>query len=296
MNYSRRKEVIFKESIPRTGDAVFLVNHFNDAKFDYPLHYHPEYELTYIQQCSGNRLIGDSLQPFKETDLVFIGKNLPHQWEKHDKQKTRIITVQFGEEIFSDYLIQTSLFKPLKILLEKSQRGLKITGGSRTAIINRLNKLLSQKGFVAFNNFMAILQIMANAHEDYQALASEGFSLSPNETKSRRINLSYNYILKNYHTNISQKDLANLVGMSESAFSHFFKKHTNLSFTDFLINVRLGKASKLLLETNYNISEVCYQTGFRNIANFNRQFKRRYGSTPSQYRKNVKQSIRGVLP
>lgn len=292
----KRKETIFHEKIPRTGDDIFLVNHFEEPQFDYPLHYHVEYELTYIDKCSGTRIVGDDISEFENSDLVFLGKNLPHQWQKDEDihyKNSRIITVQFGEEIFSEYLINTSLFKPLKILLEKSQRGIQIKGKAAESIKKRLRLLLKQKGFVAFNNFMAILQILSNNEEQNECVASVGYTLNPEETKSMQINRVNHFILNNYSENISQKDVAQLIGMSESAFSHFFKKHTNLSFTDFLINVRLGNASKLLLETTLYISEICYQTGFRNIANFNRQFRKRYGSTPSEYRRNAKKSLRG---
>jgi AraC-like DNA-binding protein len=283
------------EKIPRIGDELFLINHIDHADFNYPLHYHEEYELNYICNCSGIRIVGDNTSEYEDSDLVFIGTNLPHRWKKHMNESTKdacVITLQFTEELFSKYLLKTAAFNDLRIMFERSKRGLLIEGGAKMLIIKKLHKLLNQKGFKAFNTFMTIIQYMTTFKDDTRCLTTEGYSFSPTESKCTRINKVYEYTLENYSEDIRQKDVAGKIGMTDSAFSHFFKKHTNLNYSQFLINIRLGHASKLLIETSLTIAEICYMTGFRNISNFNRRFRDHYRTTPTLLRNNARTSRR----
>lgn len=290
---TNKKNDIFLERIPISEDSVFVLTHDDDAKFDYPLHYHEELEINLVMNCKGKRVIGDSVELFDISDLVLIGSNTPHCWYRDDKlfpesEKAKVITIQFKASIFSEFALNTLVLKPIKMLLNGSKRGYKFYGKAENKIKPLLLKLVKMKGFQAYIQFLEIINIMAETTE-YRKLAMPGYIPELDESKSTRINKVYMFITENYHENITLGQAASLIGMSESAFSRFFKKFTNLSFTDYVNYLRLGYASRLLIQSNHSISQICYMSGFRNIANFNRQFRKKYNCSPSYYKNHYKE-------
>lgn len=281
---------IYREITPVRKEDVFILLSHPNAGFDYPLHNHPEYELNLVLNGAGNRIVGDSIDKYSNKDLVLIGPNIYHRWDSNalDKetrdQPPHVITIQFGEHLFDHTLLTKEAFYSIRLMLEQSIRGIQFYGSTLDLAIERLKNLSKTTGFQSVLDFLSLLNFLSNSVEK-NYLVSPGFSNKPDFSKSRRINQVYEYILEHFSQRINLQDVASIANMSESAFSHFFKKSTNKSFTQFVIDLRIGYACKLLLESHDTISEICYKCGFSNLSNFNRLFKKNKGLPPYQYRK-----------
>ena len=287
--------IVYKEITPLTQKDVFIIINSEKIGFDYPIHYHSAYELTLVLNSSGNRIIGDSVEKYSSNDLVLIGPEIYHKWDDDDilpekRNNAHVITIQFSKEFFNQSLLSKKEFLSFKNLLKDSQRGLKFTDKTFRIIALKIQNLITIKGFEAVIEFLKILHILSIS-EDKKYLASVGFISIKVDEKGDRINKMFTYILAHFNDpNLRITELANESNMSTSAFGHFFKKSTNKSFTQFVVDLRLGYASKLLINSNYSISEIAYKSGFNNIANFNRLFKKNKAITPKQYRQNLMQS------
>jgi AraC-like DNA-binding protein len=225
---------------------------------------------------------------YSGNDLVFIGPYLFHKWDidpaiHREETPSRVITIQFKMELFSSQLFQKSGFGKIRRLLEDSSRGIKFHGETFEKATEMMIGLTEERGFSNIIEFFQLLQLLSNSTETTY-LASAGFAPKGIPAKGKRIQIAYHYILKNYDKPIKIEAVASLLNMSTSAFSHFFKKYTNKSFRQFLVDVRLGHACKLLLDTDQNIKQICYRSGFNNVANFNRLFKKYRSCTPYEFR------------
>ena len=272
------------EITPLSEDDFFIVlNHFN-AKFDFPVHYHPEYELNMVSSSRGKRIIGDSIMDYEELDLVLIGPNTPHAWTgSNDPANAHVVTIQFHSNFLGDNVLGRKLMLPIREMLEKSNRGILFSSETANYLQDRIMKLSENQDFDSLLSFLSILYDLSISRNQ-KVLATPTYVGYFNKSKSRRIETVNEYIQKNIHQNIKIKDVADLVNMSETAFSHFFKKRTQRSFSDYITDLRTGHAARQLIETEKNISEIVYDCGFNNISNFNRIFKKKVGLTPSDFR------------
>jgi len=284
--------IVYKEITPLTKNDVFIILNSEKIGFDYPIHFHSTFELTLILNSSGNRIVGNSVDKYFINDLVLIGPGIYHKWDDDDvplkkRNNAHVITIQFSNDIFNQSLFLKEDFFSIKELLKNSERGLMFSGKTFKSISKKIKNLVQIKGFKAVLEFLAILHLLSIS-EDKKYLAGEEF-ISINEyEKGDRVNKMYNYILSNFNDrNLRIASLAHETNMSSSAFGHFFKKCTNKSFTQFVIDLRLGHASKLLIDSSHTISEIAFISGFNNIANFNRLFKKNKFVTPKQYRKEL---------
>ncbi|MEL6653690.1 MAG: AraC family transcriptional regulator [Bacteroidota bacterium] len=282
---------IYREITPVTTQDFFYIGCHAPPSFDYPIHLHPEYELNLVLNCEGERIIGDSVQPFYSPDLVLIGPNVYHSWESEmspeqlSKAKAKVITIQFREDLFGGSMLQSKSMLPIRQMLDQSKRGISFSGKTVAQAIPILESLYEQgQSFTKSLAFMQLLNFLAVSDEK-ESLISEGFSSKKVYIQSKRIDKVHAFLKENFTRTITLKEVADLANMSESAFSHFFKRSTNKSFTQFLIDLRLGHAARLLLDTQENISQICYACGFNNVSNFNRLFKKHKGTTPQEYRK-----------
>ena len=287
--------IVYKEITPLTQNDIFIIINSEKNGFDYPIHYHSAYEITLILNSSGNRIIGDSVEKYHSNDLVLIGPEIYHKWDDDDvplkkRNNAHVITIQFSKDLFEQSLFLKDSFFTIKNLLKDSQRGLRFTDETFKIIAKKIQNLVIIKGFESVMQFLEILHILSiSSHKEY--LAGEGFISIKEYEKGDRVNKMYNYILANFNNRkLRITDLAYEFSMSPSAFGHFFKKCTNKSFTQFVVDLRLGHASKLLIDSNHSISEIAFISGFNNIANFNRLFKKNKTITPKQYRQDLIQS------
>ena len=281
---------IYREITPLNTPDVFVVLDSFCNGFDYPIHNHPEYELNLIAGISGTRIVGDSTERYTDYDLVLLGPYLYHKWDgdlqlQQNGQPYRVITIQFAMELFSGQLFKKERFIKIRHLLRDSSRGIKFHGKTFEEAMRIMIGLTEDKGFVNIIEFLQLLDLLSQS-SDATFLATEGFSPQTLRSDNNRIQVVYGYILKHFaNADLKIGDVAALINMSDSAFSHFFQKSAFRSFTNFLIDIRLGHTCKLLLDTDETVNQIAGKSGFNNLANFNRLFKKHRSCTPGEYRR-----------
>jgi len=272
-------------------DDIFEVLNEN-ASYFYPYwHYHPQFEIMLIEKSSGTRYLGDSISTFCEGDITFIGSDIPHLFRNHpeyfkttSKKKVKATVLYISNGFLNSDLFELREMGAVKEMLHQSKRGLVFKGKSKKEIAFRLKKIAKDNGPGRLINFISLLHYIAS-NSEYEVLSSLGFSSSLNSQDLSRLNKVFDYLLKNFHKNISLHDVCKVAYMSSAAFCRYFKERTNKTFITFLNEIRIGNACKLLIENkNMSISEICYQSGFNNLTNFNIQFKKIKNTNPQAYR------------
>lgn len=271
-------------------DKSFIVYHEKEPFFSSPWHYHPEYELLLILKSTGKCIIGDHIEHFQEGDLFFIGTELPHVFDNDEiyltgdqDQDAQGIVVQFLPGFLGKGFLQAPEFQPFTEVLEKSARGMKISGITRHMIADKMTAMLEMDGLQRLTNLLSIFDILSKTSE-YNLLASHGFIHNFEASSSERFRKVTNYIMKNFTDDIPLSSIAEVANMTPTNFCTFFKNFYRQTFIEYLNNIRIGYACKLLGENGKNISEIAYESGFKNISNFNRQFKKNKGVSPAKYR------------
>jgi AraC-like DNA-binding protein len=280
---------IFQEITPLTSSDVFIILDSVNKGFDYPIHNHPEFELNLISGASGNRIVGDSSQEYQQQDLVLIGPYLFHKWDdlgpdQSIKSDCRVITIQFDMNLFKGSLFGKLPFMSIQNLLQNASRGIQFTGTTMIAAKKMIIRLIKLRGIESILEFLKLLDLLARS-KSHQYLTSIGFESELLHANSTRLHAAYHFILRHFKNPLFRmREVSNHLCLSDSAFSHFFKKCTNRNFSEFLIETRLGNASKLLIDTDDPISDLAFSSGFNNMANFNRAFKKKYHCTPKIFR------------
>ncbi|MBP8893313.1 AraC family transcriptional regulator [Macellibacteroides fermentans] len=282
---------IQKEITPISMDDLFIVLDHPSAKFDYPVHYHSDYEINLVIDSCGKRIVGDSIEYFDSLDLIMIGPNLPHAWNGEIVEGNHVITIQFSDKLLDFPILEKRLFSQIKQLLLESQRGIVFSAQTQQFIKEKILRLTKMQGFHTVLEFLSILHELSIA--DRRILVSNQYDTKDTirASKSRRIAKVCEFIENNFEEPIKLKDAADLVNMSESAFSHFFKKKTNNNFIDYVTNLRIARACQMLTETTHTVAEICYSCGFNNQSNFIRIFKNKKGSSPNKYRTTIQQML-----
>lgn len=272
------------------GKDVLYIADRRKKEFTYPIHNHDVYELNFVENAQGvRRIVGDSTEVIGEYDLVLItSPDLEHVWEQHlcKSEEIREITVQFDFQMGEDSLFGRTPFFSMQKMMNEARKGLSFPVSAIMKVYGMLDSLSSIKeGFYAVMQFLTILYELSKC-EGAKPLASSSFAKIQVEDDSRRILKVKNFISKNYMEEVRLAQLSDIAGMSPSAFSRFFKLHTGRNLTDYIIDIRLGAASRMLVDTSRSISEICYCCGFNNLSNFNRIFKKKKGCSPTEFRDN----------
>lgn len=272
----------------KLSNASFSIRNNRYPNFLKIWHYHPEFELVTILKSTGTRFIGDSIEKFNVGEIVLIGKNLPHMWlndkeyfKENSKLEAQAIAIHFEEHFAGEAFFDMPEMNAIKKLFENAQYGIRFSGDLRP-IIKKIKNLNRLSGFNRVMAFLKILNTLAN-HEDYRVLSSMGFVNSFKSTGKTNLVEVYEYIIKNFKERITLEDVANIACMNPTAFSRVFKRVNRKTFSEYLNEVRIGYACKLLMEEKYSISEICFESGFNNISNFNRQFKKTTNYSPTEY-------------
>jgi AraC-like DNA-binding protein len=259
------------------------------------VHFHNGYEIALILKGNGKRVVGDNIEYFGDNDLVFIGPFLPHvtyNYKDHyiTKEGGHIsaLVVYFYPNWFTKDLLDSADFIKINEFIDKMNRGIEVLGETKKRAIRSLLRLKDCKGLNKAIKLWEILYLISES-EEYQCLASEGYSSSLKQGEADRLEKVYKYVKDNYSDPIKLHDVSSLANMTPSAFCKYFKCKTGRTFTSFVNEVRIGQACKLFCNVNMSISEVCYSCGFNNLTNFNRNFKHFTKKTPSEYRRDLKQ-------
>ena len=281
---------IQQEICPINGEDLFIILDRPNVKFEYPIHCHPEYEINVVINSNGTRVVGDSEESFSGLDFVMLGPYVSHVW-KSEQENNHEITIQFSGDLLNFHIMNKRLFMPIKQLLMDSMQGLHFYGEEAERIKDEIMDLTKMQGFQTATKFLNILNSLA--HAPRRKLVSNMYEseILIHKSKSRRISKVCRYIEENISHKISLSDAAGLVNMSDSAFSHFFKRQTSISFITYVNNLRVAKACELLANTSLSASEICYDCGFNNKSNFIRIFTKRKNMTPIEYRNHISQLL-----
>ena len=284
---------ILKEITLLGKNDLFIANYWPDNQMDFPLHFHEDYELCLTLNVRGKRILGNLVEDFTEKDLVITTPNVLHCYKRDDaflNVRCEVVVIQFPKELPSWGIFDTDQLRNIRNLLCQPAPGLKFSEETAEAVRERLLRLPRTEGFEAVQLFFGILHELACADRTQVELIGVQSSDST-LPHSRRINKIVQFVEKNYHHKISLEDVGELVGMSASSVSRFFKQRTRHNFWDYLNGFRIDRAAQMMIETEHTISEISYACGFNNISNFNRVFRERIGTTPSDYRNKFKESI-----
>ncbi len=280
---------IHKEVTPLTEENCLYVIARRKDRFDFPIHTHNVFELNYVEGAPGAlRVVGDSVKEISDYELVLISNtDLPHGWLNGNMRPSGMvneITIQFAPDTINGSLLNKIQFRSVKRMLELGKNGISFSVSTVLKVRSLLHSLANEtKGFYMMTTFLNLLYELS-LDPEMEVLSGKQVEKTEMKGPSRRISQVYEYIDKNYAKPITLKDVAEVACMSESAFSRFFKSETGKNISNYIIDMRIAKACRELVDTNKTISEICFSTGFNNISNFNRQFKKIKGRSPKDFR------------
>ncbi len=287
---------IHREITELSPEDSFLVFDRIKDDFDFPIHFHPEYELNFIRNGKGvRRIIGDHMDEIDNIELVMVGPNLVHVWELHTCTNKNIheICIHISNDLLAENLLSKKIFKPIKDMFSRAQHGILFSKKISKKIAPRLIKLTKTSGIDYYLEFISILYDLSISKK--QKMLSSAVSQRTDFENSEKIKKVYDYIHDNFDKKITLAEISELVNMTPVSFNRFIKKRTGNTFINYVNNTRISYATRMLLETDLTIGEICYKCGFNNIANFNRIFKKAKNSTPSKFRVEFNSSITRVL-
>lgn len=281
---------IIHEITPLMGKDVLYIADRHKKEFTYPIHNHSVYELNFVENAKGvRRIVGDSQEVIGDYDLCLItSPDLEHVWEQNECHSgdIREITVQFDFSMSDETLFGRNPYASITRMMQEAKKGLSFPLQAIMKVYGMLDTLSSVKdGFYAVQQFLTILYELSRC-DNARTLASSSYAKVTVEDDSRRILKVKNFISKNYMDELRLPELASLAGMSSSAFSRFFKLHTGRNISEYIIDLRLGYAARMLVDTAKSISEIGFDCGFNNLSNFNRIFKKKKGCSPSEFRES----------
>ena len=274
--------------IPKTTSESFRVQ-IDDVPYFYDrLHNHPELQITLVKKSYGTLFVGDSISSFQEGDVHVIGSNVPHVMKndpvfyEDEEQTSYSISVFFNKESFGKEFFNLPEMQKVKDLIKNAERGIRIEGETKKVLTKKIEDIEKAEGFDRFLLLLSILNSIANS-EEWSYLSNISFNVTNNDVSDKKLNDVFQYVMDNYASPIGLDEIASVANMSTSAFCRYFKLRTRKTFIRFLNEFRIGTACRELVEKNTSVSIVCYEVGFNNVSNFNRQFKTITGLTPSQY-------------
>lgn len=286
---------VHREITQLAPEDSFLVFDRVKDDFDFPIHFHPEYELNFIKNGKGvRRVVGDSMEEIEDLELVLVGPNLVHGWELHNctSKKIHEITIQFHSDLFDDRMLARRIFKPMRDMFNRSNHGILFSSKVTRDVMPRVMKLAKIDSIDYFLELISILHDLTSSRN--QRLLSSYISQNRNFENSGKIKVIYEYVQEHFSRKITLKEIAQLVNMSTVSFNRFIKSRTGKTFVEYLNDTRISYATRWLIETDLSIGEIGYKCGFNNIANFNRVFKKQKNTTPSAFREEF-EGIKRVL-
>lgn len=284
---ARFEQIILKE------DESFFIGIFQDNLEKSTWHYHNNYEISFITEGSGKRIVADSIEEFQPGDLVFLGKNLPHVWIADKGQgiwsnrTLEMVFLQFTEKVLCSQLLSLPEFSHVARALLLSEQGIHIVGQTLNEVSELMLQMPYMKGFDRMLHFFKMIDIIGKSDSNIH-LASKEYLITRFSSQNKRIATIHEYLMNNYREKINLEKLAGVVNMAEGSLCRFFKQNMGLTIFEYLNKIKVEFACKLLMDPSLNIMEVCLDSGFNNLSHFNKQFKKATGVAPLRYRKEFK--------
>jgi len=281
-------ETIYPDENSSIRGMYFECVSFED---DHRWHYHPEYELTFIMESQGTRFVGDSVLSYEPGDLVLVGPNLPHCWHNDQlpsagSNQARLAVLQFSQHSFGEHFLSLPETREISSLLEQANSGIQFHDVPFDVAEKSLLEICACSGMARMIRFLDFFHRLSREHE-FKQLASQDYHRinDVNEQNRSRIEKIHVYVRKNLELEFSQKDVADMVGLTPSAFSRFFRTATGMTFVNFVNRIRITEACRMLMDENTEITQIAFACGYNNTSNFNRQFLSHKGMSPSEFRR-----------
>ncbi len=281
--------------IPYASDHSFSVRKELAPNINNRWHYHPEIELINFHKGLGTQFVGDHISRFEPGDVVLVGSNLPHFW-KYDEAyyseekgtESYSTVIHFFENFIGEKFLHLPETRHIKALLERAKRGILFKGDSAVKVSEFINNVYQATGI---NQIIALITCLSEIAlcEDAIPLTSVGFNYDLWGGENKRINAVYKYSFDNFQRKIKQSEIAEIAGMTNNSFCRFFKSHTGKTYSDFITEIRVGYACKLLISDRFSIKEVGFTSGFNSFSCFHEYFKKLTGKTPQAYQKAYKE-------
>jgi len=280
---------IFHERLHYPPEQSFIIKYNDIQHFTFPFHYHQEYEIVFVKKSRGQRFVGDQIEKFQDGDLTLLGSMLPHcfinekaYYENDPNLRVNAYIIQFPSDFFSERMLNSPEFYKISQLLGASERGVLFLNLDIDMIDIAFQQIMNAKGCEKYIRFIQLLDDLSQ--KEIKILASKGYMHDCPWNKNSRLSKVYQYVMKHYREDIELKKAAEIAVMSPSAFCRYFKEKTRQTFKEFLIDLRISYACKLLQIAEMSISQICFESGFCNVSNFNRQFLKSQGESPTKYR------------
>ncbi|SMO47229.1 AraC family transcriptional regulator [Solitalea koreensis] len=276
--------------------AVNPTNSFNARQDTVPYmnnrwHYHKEVELIYFKQGNGTQFIGDSIKRFQSGDVVLVGAYLPHYWrfddvyfEENTDVTADVRVIHFCENFWGDHFLNLPENNLIRTTLDKAKRGIQLSGETQIDVGELLNQILSTEGPKKIILLMEALMAIGSCSQQ-TLLSSIGFRHDFEQSENDRIHAIYDFSLANYKRKIQLEEVANIANVSPNSFCRYFKSRTRKTYSQFINEIRVGTACKLLIDNKINIKQICFESGFQNFASFHKYFKMITGKSPLNYQK-----------
>lgn len=279
------------EIIEQKAGQSFACKERLQPEFDIAWHVHPELQLSLFISGQGYRIVGDNISYLHPDDLVLVGSNLPHLWHHDDfGQKPlgniHFITLNFREDFLGEPFLHLPEMKPVRTLFAHAKRGLQVNGQTRVLVAAKMKSIMSGSGLGRMIELLEILNLLA-ASSELEPVASVGFMPDVNLLDEQRLSQVCSYIIKHLDEELHRDELAKLVNLAPVSFSRYFKTRTGKTLPDFINELRIGRACRMLVEDQQSITDIAMGCGFSNLANFHRQFRKRMQLAPRDYRNLV---------
>lgn len=270
---------------PEKSFTAKLVSRKSRPLLSQAWHYHPEIEICFTEKGNGKRFVGNNIVHYEDKDLVLLGSNLPHGFTT--SRYCNQIVIQLNKNFLGDQFFSKPELRLVNDMIEKSKRGLAFIDQTNKKAEEVIKQIMNTEGFLQMIKLLELLNLLSTS-KDAVPICSEEYGMDFNPNHFKRIKIVYKFLLENYQRQLSVKEVADTINLTEVAFYKFIKKHTKKTFTQIINEFRINHASKLLSNSDATIAEICFNSGYNNISYFNRKFKEIMGKTPMQFRGNYK--------
>ena len=277
------------ELITHKPESSFSVRQFSLPSFDGPFHFHPEIELTFIENSCGTRYVGGKVSDYEPGDLVLLGKDIPHCWHsttgQSDSVNPKSIVFHFRPDFLGETFLNLRELTMIRFLLEKANAGILIKGKTKDEVARRMLMCANSQGIYRILHLIEILQLIAES-KDTEILDRQFQNFTASRTETERFQRVFSYIIENYRQQIKLSDVAGIACLTQTAFCRYFRKITNKTLTEVVNEYRIKYACQLLRVTEKQVSEICFECGFGNLSFFTKSFKSIVKKSPLTYRKS----------